>query len=69
VLVLNRQRVCGVDECGGEFTVQCSRCKLYFCAGHIETREMRVIEEGMPFERPVLVCRHCWLRRSVWERT
>jgi hypothetical protein len=69
VLDLNRRRLCGLDGCSSEFVVQCSRCKLYFCGSHIETREMAVIEEGMRFERPVLVCRHCWLRRPVWEKT
>ncbi len=69
VLVLNRQRLCGLDVCGIEFVAQCTRCKLYFCKDHIETREMAVIEEGMRFERPVLVCSHCWQRRLIWERT
>jgi len=69
VLSRNRQRLCGVDACGVEFLAQCSRCKLYFCKDHIETREMGVIEEGMHFERPVAVCRHCWQRRPIWERT
>lgn len=69
VLVLNRQRLCGVEVCRVDFVGQCARCKGYFCRGHIETREMAVIEEGMRFERPVLVCRHCWQRHPVWERT
>jgi hypothetical protein len=69
VLALNREHRCGIDVCSEEFVAQCSRCKLYFCIGHIETREMAVIEEGMRFERPVLVCRHCWQRRSIWDKT
>jgi hypothetical protein len=69
VIVLNRQQLCGVETCGVEFIAQCSRCKLYFCRTHIETREMAVMEEGMRFERPVLVCRHCWKRRPIWEKT
>ncbi|HWC30505.1 MAG TPA: hypothetical protein VG845_10535 [Dehalococcoidia bacterium] len=69
VLGLNRERLCGIGECGAEFTWQCNRCRLYFCQSHLETREMPVMEEGMRFERPVLVCRHCWQRRSIWEKT
>jgi hypothetical protein len=69
VLLLNRDRLCGVSGCGTEFLAQCSRCKLYYCQTHIQTRVMPVIEEGMRFERPVLVCRHCWQRRPIWERT
>ena len=68
VLVLNRQRLCGIEVCGVDFAGQCTRCKGYFCRGHIEMREMAVIEEGMRFERPVLVCRHCWVRRQIWDR-
>jgi hypothetical protein len=69
VVVLNLERVCGIELCRVDFVGQCTRCKGYFCRGHIETRVMTVIEEGMPFERPVLVCRHCWQRRPIWEKT
>jgi len=69
VQALNQRRVCGIETCGVEFVAQCSRCKLYFCGGHVETRVMAVIEEGMRFERPVLVCRHCWQRRPIWEKS
>lgn len=68
-LELNRARRCGLDVCVEEFAGQCSRCKAYFCRGHVELREMMVTDEGVRAERLVLVCKHCWERRPIWERT
>jgi hypothetical protein len=65
----NSARVCGLEECEQEFEGQCSRCKAYFCRLHIELREMLTTEEGVRTERLVLVCRHCFVRRTIWERT
>lgn len=64
----NRQRICGLEVCEEEWASQCSRCKGYFCSGHIEQREMMVNDEGVRAQRLVLVCRHCWDRRSIWEK-
>jgi hypothetical protein len=69
VLGFNRERICGLEVCVEEFVGQCSRCKGYFCRSHIETREMMVVDEGVRAERLVLVCRHCWERRPIWEKS
>jgi hypothetical protein len=69
VLTFNRERVCGLEVCEEEWTRQCSRCKGYFCTTHLEQREMMVTDEGVRAERLVLVCRHCWQRRPIWEKT
>lgn len=69
VLAFNRQHICGLDECRDEFASQCSRCKGYFCNTHVEAREMIVVDEGIRAERLVIVCRHCWVRRPIWEKT
>jgi hypothetical protein len=69
VLIFNRQRVCGFEVCEVEFGNQCSRCKGYFCNGHLEAREMMVTDEGIQAERLVLVCGHCWQRRPIWDKT
>jgi hypothetical protein len=69
VLTFNRERVCGLEVCEEEWARQCSRCKGYFCNEHLEVREMMVTDEGIQAERLVLVCRHCWERRPIWEKT
>jgi hypothetical protein len=69
VLSFNRERICGLEVCESEWERQCSRCKGYFCVSHIEQREMMVTDEGIRAERLVLVCRHCWDRRPIWEKT
>ena len=69
VRVFNLQRICGLEVCHQEWANQCSRCKGYFCNSHVEAREMMVTDEGIRAERLVLVCRHCWDRRPIWEKT
>jgi len=68
VLAFNRERVCGLEVCVEEWMHQCSRCKGFFCNSHVERREMMVTDEGIRAERLVLVCRHCWERRPIWEK-
>jgi hypothetical protein len=69
VVSFNRERICGIEVCEEEFISQCSRCKGYFCRSHLEAREMVVTDEGIQASRLVLVCGHCWQRRSIWEKT
>lgn len=69
VVQYNRERLCGVEGCRQEFHGQCSRCKGYFCTSHLERREMMVTENGFRAQRAVLVCKHCWQRRPIWEKT
>jgi hypothetical protein len=68
VLSFNRQQICGLEVCEVVWEVQCSRCRGYFCKSHIEAREMMVMDEGIRAQRLVLVCRHCWGRRPIWEK-
>lgn len=68
VLVLNRQRRCGIEACGNTFTEQCSRCKCYFCRQHLEAREDAVIENDVRVTRMSSMCNHCWRRRPIWTR-
>jgi hypothetical protein len=68
VLQRNAGRICGVESCESEHSVQCLRCRGYFCRDHAYFQEETVFDNGTRMRRRAILCRHCHARRPIWLR-
>ncbi|HEX5140251.1 MAG TPA: hypothetical protein VFX19_04875 [Dehalococcoidia bacterium] len=64
----NRERHCGLQACEQDFSLQCGRCKGFFCTTHAFLAPDSVNpNEPLP-DHPPIICRHCHERRPIWQR-
>lgn len=64
----NAQGLCGHLSCGSAFGGQCSKCRGFFCARHLESRDDLVRRGSQRVRQRTSMCLHCWSRRSLWSR-
>jgi predicted nucleic acid binding AN1-type Zn finger protein len=64
----NAQGLCGHLSCQSAFRGQCSKCRGYFCARHLESRDDLVRRDSQQIRQRTSMCLHCWSRRSLWSK-
>lgn len=64
----NERKLCGDPGCERTLTGQCSKCRGYYCLGHLEERNIETRRGGQVVHTRGSLCRHCRSRRSIWER-
>lgn len=63
----NRVSVCALDDCAERMRHECSRCRLLFCAGHVNEREISDHSMQPSAKMIAVVCIHCHDRRKLWD--
>jgi hypothetical protein len=64
----NAEGLCGHPSCASPFAGQCSKCRGFFCARHLESRDDLVMQRGQQVRQRSSMCLHCWSRRGLWSR-
>jgi len=64
----NDMNLCANEACRQSMLHQCSRCRLLFCTGHLNSMEITEHRSyGPPQQIAAIVCDHCAARRKLWD--
>lgn len=64
----NALSMCAEEACAERMVHECQRCRLHFCADHLQQRQIAErTREGGTTRALRIVCEHCADRRRIWE--